>query len=519
MAVELEPSPIEEEEEEDQDEPAYRDGPAHHPFAPLDELFNISTTVDPSYIISLIRKLLPIKVTSKDASLIDASDAPNQGSSVDDTAGCAVSLSRDRVMHSSISKNMEIVDDSRESASVERVSNESSQGVEKSDHNVSVGEQAWEEYGCVLWDLAASKTHAELMVENLVLEVLLANLMVSQSTRATEIILGILGNLACHEVPMQRIISTNELIELIVNQLFLDDAQCLCEACRLLTLGLQSSESLAWASALQSEHTLSRILWIAENSLNLQLIEKSVELLLAITESSQEVVHILLSPLMNLGLPSLLINLLDFEISNIVTERIPERLSILDVILRVIETLSVIDNHSPQISSNKELFQLVCKLVTLPDKAEVANSSVTAVVLIANILSDVADLASEISYDLTFLQGLLDIFPFASDDLEARSALWNIMARLLIHVHESEMSMSGLHQYVSVLASKADLIEDDLLDRQLDGLKAKARITALRRIISILNHWTASKNDVTSNHHVNDDGVGRLLDCCSKHLE
>lgn len=69
--------------------------------------------------------------------------------------------------------------------------------------------------------------------------------------------------------------------------------------------------------------------------------------------------------------------------------------------------------------------------------------------------------------DLPFLEGLLDIFPFASDDPEARSALWSIMARLLVQVEESEISSSSLQQYVSVLVSKSDLIEDDLLDHQL----------------------------------------------------
>jgi hypothetical protein len=69
---------------------------------------------------------------------------------------------------------------------------------------------------------------------------------------------------------------------------------------------------------------------------------------------------------------------------------------------------------------------------------------------------------------LRFLQELLDIFPFASDDLEARSALWSIIARLLFHVQENEMSQSSLSQYVSVLVSKSYLIEDDLLDHQLD---------------------------------------------------
>ncbi|KAB2606602.1 hypothetical protein D8674_006319 [Pyrus ussuriensis x Pyrus communis] len=360
-------------------------------------------------------------------------------------------------------------------------------------------------------------------VQNLVLEVLLANLMVSQSVRATEISLGIIGNLACHEVPMKQIVSANGLIGIIVDQLFSDDAQCLCETCRLLTVGLHSSERITWAKALQSEHNLSRILWIAENSLNLQLIEKNVELLLATIENSDEVVHILLPPLMKLGVASLLISLLDFEMSKLMSEREPERYPILDVILRSIEALSVIDGHSQHICSNKKLFQLACDLVKLPDKVEVSNSCVTAAILIANILSDESTLALEIAEDLPFLQGLLDLFPFSSDDLEARSALWNIIARLMVRVKEKEMSPSVLQEYVLVLVNKSDAIEDDLLDFQLGDLQSKARTTALRRIVSILNQWTTSKdyakdND-TSDEHADDLSVDRLLDCCRKHSE
>lgn len=107
-----------------------------------------------------------------------------------------------------------------------------------------------------------------LQVQNLVLEVLLASLMSSDSVRITvsvscvslydlslicyvaanvclkisnsggntfilqEISLGILGNLACHDVPMNHIISTEKLLETIVDQVFSDDAPCLCEVCR-----------------------------------------------------------------------------------------------------------------------------------------------------------------------------------------------------------------------------------------------------------------------------------------------
>ena len=72
----------------------------------------------------------------------------------------------------------------------------------------------------------------------------------------------------------------------------------------------------------------------------------------------------------------------------------------------------------------------------------------------------------QIHTDLPFLQGLLDIFPFASDDLEARNAVWDIISRSLAHV-EGQKSPSNLQKYVSVLSSKSDLIEEELLDHQL----------------------------------------------------
>lgn len=51
------------------------------------------------------------------------------------------------------------------------------------------------------------------------------------------------------------------------------------------------------------------------------------------------------------------------------------RYPILDVILRAIEALSVIDGHSQEICLNKELFQLVSDLLKFPDKVEVHFSS------------------------------------------------------------------------------------------------------------------------------------------------
>lgn len=48
------------------------------------------------------------------------------------------------------------------------------------------------------------------------------------------------------------------------------------------------------------------------------------------------------------------------------------RSTVLDLVLRLVEALSVIDNYSQAISSNEELFHLVCCVVKLSDKFEVS---------------------------------------------------------------------------------------------------------------------------------------------------
>ncbi|XP_041989756.1 uncharacterized protein LOC121741121 [Salvia splendens] len=244
------------------------------------------------------------------------------------------------------------------------------------------------------------------------------------------------------------------MVGAIVEQLLIDDVPCLCEACRVLSLCLQGGEGLIWAVALQPEHILSRILWIAENALNPQLIERSVGLLLAILESLQEVATILVPPLLKLGLSSLLIKLLAFEMTKLKEDRTPERYSVLDLILRTIEELSTMDNCSEEICENKELLQLARELIDLPDKFEVASSCVTAAVLIANILTDATHFASDLSQDLNFLKGLFDVFPFASEDTEAQTAIWSIISRILTVLQEREMTPAILNFLVSILASK-----------------------------------------------------------------
>lgn len=70
--------------------------------------------------------------------------------------------------------------------------------------------------------------------------------------------------------------------------------------------------------------------------------------------------------------------------------------------------------------------------------------------------------------DLSFLQGLLDVFPFVSDDSQARGALWSVLARVLVQVEVDSMSQASLQQYGSILIDKSELIEEDLDSHKLE---------------------------------------------------
>jgi hypothetical protein len=171
----------------------------------------------------------------------------------------------------------------------------------------------------------------------------------------------------------------------------------------------------------------------------------------------------------------------------------------------------------------------------LQDKAEVATSCVTTGVLIANMLSERVDFIPEVLEDFSFLEGLFSTLPFASDDVEARRALWNVIARLLARVNESEINTFLLSQYILVLLSNADIIEDDFLDTQLEDsnesrnsfpsqIKSSARTIAIQKIESILNNWNARKENlqeetVNGNCSINLADVKRLFDCCHRYIK
>lgn len=523
----------------------FRDSDPVRPSLSEVEHFETSTLVDPSYIIHLIRQLLPhaagVKHESQqDENNITSSKDNNPMERIQDKSSVTANRNTDITnndpeapgscnhqgdVSQEISTNrennqrhMQVEDDhgtslaEDEFSSVERknahLRQEVGEMLDDTEHTESkVQEDLREEAGCVLWDLASNPDHAKFMVENHLLDVLLAMLSVLIPDRMREICLGIMGNLACHAVLERAMVATIGLVQMVVQQLFFEDSPTLSETCRLLSAGLRSGEVVSWGEALQPEQVLQRILWVAANTMNSQLLEKSTELLLAMVDSHKEETSSLLPSLMHLGLPEVLTDLLTCEITAISEGTPAHGEVVLDTLLQIGEALSLTDKYSAQLASNKELFGLAGKVIRLSGKDEVGPPGITAVVLVANLLAEQEKLIDEVLYDANFLNNLLELLPSASDDPGARNALWSVLGRMFGILATSQEIGPSRRDLVSVLARHSVLIAEDLDDHRDDdngeddkrlferansvsfnkGFKSK--ISTVSKMVHLLNDW------------------------------
>ncbi|KAJ4769457.1 ARM repeat superfamily protein [Rhynchospora pubera] len=453
----------EEEEAETKAEEEESEPPSHLPFAPpsasTSELIDDSTTVDPSYVISLIRQLLP-------------SD----------------------------------LDKEKTSASEEKTEKE----------------EPWEESGCILWDLAAAKIQAKVMVDNFILDVLLANLHASKSPRIKEICLGIVGNLACHESLSCKLSSQEGLIETVVQQLFLDDSSCLTEALRLLEAAIQTSVYASWSDALLSEEVLQRVLWILENTLNSSLFEKCIDFILAVIDN-EDVAKMLLGHLMKLCLPDIAINLLSSEVEKSGDDMLA-RTEVLDKTISLVEGLSAVDGFLEVVSSKEKLIQCLCKILKAPDKFEILETCTSAVLVLANLFAD-ENILSVLIGDFSFLEGLFDTLPVVADDIEARNAIWFIMSKVLDEAVD-KFSKESLYRLAELILWKSVLIEESMNVQLLQEPQDKSatndyvRLHGVKKsitmIVQIIEKWSGDESLSRQSDAI--ERAHRLLNSCSKYL-
>uniref|UniRef100_A0ACD5WAG8 Uncharacterized protein n=1 Tax=Avena sativa TaxID=4498 RepID=A0ACD5WAG8_AVESA len=478
------------------------DAPTHLPFAPTDEeLLDDTTTVDPSYTISLIRKLIP-KGSNLDKEFSDKQSANSDDGESSQPDNKDPSEKGDKQSANSDDGKSTQPDNRDPSEKSDRQGFPEERSVSSNDGESTLPEykDQWEECGCILWDLAASEPQAELMIDNSVLEVLLENLRVTDSSRVKEVCLGIMGNLACHESLVDAICLEKGLIATVVQQLFLDDVSCLSETFRLLAAILRSTASVSWAEALLPDEILSRILWILGNTANLTLLEKSIDFISTVMDI-QDMIAMLIQPLLKAGLVDHVIGLLISEIEKSQEEKL-DRSGSLDMILHFMEELSAIHSVSEVMSSSDRLMEVLVSMIKSPDKHEVASYCASVVIIISNILTDGKHLVPMLSHDLPFLEGLFDILPLVPDDDQARYALWCTLPRILPEGQETEMNSSSLGQFASLFLGKFTLVKDDLESHVVDkeNLSSEDALVmgwtskCLRAISFVMERWIEEKS-------------------------
>ncbi|KAH7287466.1 hypothetical protein KP509_32G057200 [Ceratopteris richardii] len=470
------------------------------------ELFTseLSTTVDPSFIIHLIRQLLTSNV---DHTLVKQPDQEHEAAPVrspvdggKERKEGAQQCDSEALFSSKASKDIEpckheglqvhanspsvLHQEGRTQVERAQLSLENNEALENGnivkgsasskDECSPSGSQAVctmpdeqrEEAGCMLWDLAATQSHAEFMVKHHVLEVLQTILGTPHSDRLREICLGILGNLACHAEPVKAIVETSGLPTEIIQTLFVDDAPSLSEACRLLSASLHSDQVDSWVKAIESPEVLERVIWIAANTMNSLLLEKSTELLLAMVDCQGSTTSILVSSLVKLGLPAVLTELLASELSAFKDGICSHGNVVLDTLLQIAEALSLCDEAAGKLAENSKLFALACEVIKVSGKEEVGPAGITATVLVANLLAEREDLVCDIFQDVHFVKQLLELLPSAADDPGARNAFWSILETLIFEITSNATGYTLSTEVSLVFAHGSRVLLEDLQEHQ-----------------------------------------------------
>ncbi|KAK9821706.1 hypothetical protein WJX74_010917 [Apatococcus lobatus] len=157
-----------------------------------------------------------------------------------------------------------------------------------------------EDAGCILWDLSTSEGSAEFLIRHQLLELLplvLQDALSSGKLRLVEILIGVLGNLACHTTALQQLSQTPSILQEVTREvMWLEDPACLSEACRLVSTAIMAESRTPWLQSLQeAPNVLLRLIWIVQNTLNETLLQRGLNLLVALACQGSSILDMLIS--------------------------------------------------------------------------------------------------------------------------------------------------------------------------------------------------------------------------------
>ncbi|KAL3133077.1 hypothetical protein ABBQ38_006979 [Trebouxia sp. C0009 RCD-2024] len=158
----------------------------------------------------------------------------------------------------------------------------------------SVQLEAREQAGCHLWDMTSSVEAASIAVQHAALNILPKVVMEAlgqNQSRLAELLAGALANILCHHTLAEQAAQQTQLQQAAVDATFsTTDAACLAELFRLLTTALKGPGSSVWLVPMVQtpKSFFQHVVWIADNTLNATLLERAMDLLLALAYTSDQ---------------------------------------------------------------------------------------------------------------------------------------------------------------------------------------------------------------------------------------
>ncbi|KAK3278963.1 hypothetical protein CYMTET_13131 [Cymbomonas tetramitiformis] len=145
--------------------------------------------------------------------------------------------------------------------------------------------------GCILWDITTIAAQAEFLGNNLLPQVALCNLQNSPSERLQEVMLGIMANLSVQPSGAAKLAEVEFRQEIL--SVFHDSQSppVLTEVLRLFRMACSSTctaAALAWARDLLQAVHLQRVGWIIANSLSSGIVERAADVISALATKQRE---------------------------------------------------------------------------------------------------------------------------------------------------------------------------------------------------------------------------------------
>ncbi|XP_001603162.2 uncharacterized protein LOC100119375 [Nasonia vitripennis] len=141
---------------------------------------------------------------------------------------------------------------------------------------------------CILWDMSQEKDIVKYLLENDFFKMAEFTLKISQETRLTEIVVGIIGNMCCETEALESLVNTNELATLVLSLISSDDPETVIQVLRVFQAALwdvQKNLDSPWLKKIKECATVGEaITFILKNSLVDDLMIPTIEIIYLISE-------------------------------------------------------------------------------------------------------------------------------------------------------------------------------------------------------------------------------------------